>query len=147
MERIAIRSIKLAPMKISRRRFVKRLTPGTATSMVAGKLWQRNLLAFCELPPGEEGAVFKVWLGDFPALQPDYGSVRLGIDPLGPSYPAGLFHPFLINRDAPVDTGLLVNNAGRPGKSTEPVRAWAARNHPSRPHESNWFLRRQFGPV
>jgi len=85
-------------MKIPRRRFVKMLTFGSATSVVAGKLWQRSLLAFCELPPGEKGAVFKVRLSDFPALQQDYGSVRLSINPLGPSYPDGLFYPFMINR-------------------------------------------------
>ncbi len=91
--------LKFAFMKIARRRFVKLLTFGTATSLVAGKFWQRNLLAFCELPPGQEGAVFNVRLSEFPALQQDYGSVRLGINPIGPSYPSGLFYPILINRD------------------------------------------------
>ncbi len=86
-------------MNIPRRRFVKLLTFGTATSLVAGKFCRHNLLAYCELPPGQEGAVFKIRLSDFPALQEDYGSVRLGINPIGSDFPDGLFYPFIINRD------------------------------------------------
>lgn len=86
-------------MKIPRRRFIKFVTFGSATSMIAGKLWQREVLAFCELPPGQQGAVFKIRLSDYPALQQDYGSVRLGIKPLGPLKPEDIFYPFLINRD------------------------------------------------
>ncbi|MBP9902298.1 MAG: ubiquinol-cytochrome c reductase iron-sulfur subunit [Verrucomicrobiota bacterium] len=94
-------------MKIPRRRFVKLLTFGTATSLVAGKLWQRDLLAFCELPPGEEGAVLKIRLSDYPALQQAYGSVRLGINPISSEYPDGDFYPILINRDGLGDFHVL----------------------------------------
>lgn len=89
-------------MQIPRRRFIKFITFGTATSMVAGKLWQRDLLAYCEPLPGQKDAVFKVRISDFPALQQDWGSVRLGLNPVRPDvepFPDGAFYPFLINRD------------------------------------------------
>ena len=89
-------------MNIPRRRFVKLLTFGTATSIVAGKLWQREVLAFCEPGPGEvvKDGVFKVRLSDYPALSQDFGSVRLGLNPVSHDhYPDGTFYPFLINRD------------------------------------------------
>jgi len=89
-------------MKIERRRFVKMLTFGTATSVISGKLWQREALAFCVPSPGQENAVLRIRVSDFPALQQDFGSVRLGINPVLPDvepFPDGNFWPFLINRD------------------------------------------------
>ena len=89
-------------MNIPRRRFIKFVTFGTATSLVAGKLWQRELLAFCTPPVGEvvKDGVFKVRISDYPALSQDLGSVRLGLNPVGnDDYPDGTFYPFLINRD------------------------------------------------
>jgi Rieske Fe-S protein len=89
-------------MNIPRRRFVKMLTFGTATSVIAGKLWQREVLAFCDPLPGQKIAVFKVRISDFPALSQAWGSVRLGINPVRPDvepFPDGPFYPFLINRD------------------------------------------------
>ena len=56
-------------MKIRRRWFVKLLTFGTATSVIAGKLWQREVLAFCDPLPGEQDAVFKVRIGDLVDLR------------------------------------------------------------------------------
>ena len=89
-------------MNIPRRQFVKLLTFGTATSVIAGKLWQREVLAFCDPLPEQKDAVFKVRVSDYPALLQDWGSVRLGINPVLPDaepFPDGAFYPFLINRD------------------------------------------------
>ena len=93
----------VAPVAVlSRRRFVKILTFGTATSLVAGKLWQREVLAYCDPLPGDLTATFKVRLSDYPALLQDFGSVRLGINPVRPDsepFPDGNFWPLIINRD------------------------------------------------
>ena len=89
-------------MNLPRRRFVKLLTFGTATSVIAGKLWQRDVLAFCDPLPGQKDAIFKVRVSDYPALLQSWGSVRLGINPVLPDvepFPNGPFYPFLINRD------------------------------------------------
>jgi Rieske Fe-S protein len=88
-------------MSLPRRQFIKYVTFGTATSMIAGKLWQREVLAFCEPGPGEivKDGVFKVRVSDYPALSQNFGSVRLGINPVLGDYPDGTFYPFLINRD------------------------------------------------
>jgi len=87
-------------MKIPRRRFIKFVTFGTAASVVAGKLWQCELLAYCDPPAGAKDGVFKVRVSDYPALSQDFGSVRLGLNPVGfDNRPDGMFHPFLVNRD------------------------------------------------
>ena len=88
-------------MHTPRRTFLKLVTFGTATSVIAGKLWQREVLAYCENLPGQQNAVFKVKLSEFPALQTDYGSVRLGINPVSSTAPIddGRFYPFIITRD------------------------------------------------
>src|SRR4030095_4829741 len=85
-----------------RRQFLRLVTFGTATSMIAGKLWQREVLAFCDATPSQKDAVFNVRISDYPALSQDLGSVRLGINPVRPDdepFPDGNFYPFLINRD------------------------------------------------
>lgn len=85
----------------SRRKFVKLITFGTATGLVGGKLWQREVLAYCEPTEGVANAVLKIKLSDYPALSQELGSVRLGINPVQPydePYPDGDFYPFLINR-------------------------------------------------
>ena len=89
-------------MNVPRRRFIKFITFGTAMSVVAGKLWQREVLAVCVPGQGEivKDGVFKVRISDYPALSQDFGSVRLGLNPVHrDDYPDGSFHPFLINRD------------------------------------------------
>lgn len=91
-------------MNIPRRRFLKFVTFGTATSLVGGQWWQREVLAYCTPPGGEivKTGVFQVRLSDYPALLAAWGSVRLGINPVRPDvepFPDGAFYPFLINRD------------------------------------------------
>lgn len=88
-------------MQLPRRTFLKYVTFGTATSVVAGKLWQREVLAYCENLPGQQNAVLKVKISEYPALLSDFGSVRLGINPVNSSDPIddGRFYPFIITRD------------------------------------------------
>lgn len=88
-------------MHIPRRTFLKLVTFGTATSVVAGKIWQRDVLAYCENLPGQQDAVFKLKISDFPALQSEFGSVRLGINPVSSPAPIddGRFYPLIITRD------------------------------------------------
>jgi Rieske Fe-S protein len=90
------------PIQVPRRRFIQFITFGAATSMLGGKLWQREVLAYCVPLPDQKDARFKVRLSDYPALQDSWGSVRLGVNPVRPDvepYPDGAFYPFLINRD------------------------------------------------
>lgn len=88
-------------MHIPRRTFLKYVTFGAATSVVAGKLWQREVLAYCENLPGQQDGLFKVRVSDYPALLEDYGSVRLGVNPVISPAPIddGRFYPFIITRD------------------------------------------------
>jgi Rieske Fe-S protein len=87
-------------MQFARRKFLKIITFGTATSVIAGKLWQREVMAYCENQPGQKDAVFKVRLSDYPALQSEFGSVRLGINPVTSENPLddGRFYPLIITR-------------------------------------------------
>lgn len=88
-------------MHTPRRTFLKYVTFGTATSFVAGKLWQREVLAYCENLPGQKNAVFKIKLSDYPALLSENGSVRLGINPVISEDPLddGRYYPLIITRD------------------------------------------------
>ncbi len=83
-----------------RREFIKTLTLLSATSTLLGKTWITNVLAQ-QMPDG----VLRLKLSDFPALQTDFGSVRIATSALVPSggipgctRPAGLFYPVIINR-------------------------------------------------
>lgn len=58
----------------SRRKFLKTVTLLTATSSLAGRTWTNTVVA--QLLP--KGGVLRVKLSDFPALQADFGSVRIG---------------------------------------------------------------------
>ena len=85
-----------------RRRFLQYISFGVATSVVGGKLWQREVMAYCVPLPDQKEAVFKVKISDYPALLNSWGSVRLGVNPVRPDvqpFPDGSFYPILINRD------------------------------------------------
>ena len=82
-------------VNLSRRKFVKMFSLGTASSMLLGKPWRASVLA--DVTPGAAG-LLKVKLSDFPALLENYGSVRLGVNPIDdPSGPLGFFYPIVIN--------------------------------------------------
>jgi len=84
----------------SRRRFIKSFVVGTASGLVLGKPWRAAVLAQAS-PAGEPSiGVLRVKLTDYPSLLQEYGSVRLGLNPIYPdsSGPIGFFYPILINR-------------------------------------------------
>jgi Rieske Fe-S protein len=87
---------------LSRRRFVKLSALGTATSLLGGRLWRQTVWADMQ-PDGTAGGTFKIRISDYPGLQTQFGSVRLGINPVRPDsepFPDGDFYPILVTRDA-----------------------------------------------
>jgi nitrite reductase/ring-hydroxylating ferredoxin subunit len=88
-------------MTTPRRKFIRLVTFGAATSVISGKLWQREVLAYCEPIPDQPQGVFKIRVSDYPALLQNWGSVRIGVNPVtgGDPFPEGDFYPILINRD------------------------------------------------
>jgi len=83
---------------IPRRRFIKGLFLGTAFSSVLGKSWSSAYAA--TFTPASEGPTFRINISDYPALQGELGSVRLGVNPVGPDdFPSGRYYPVIINRD------------------------------------------------
>jgi len=85
-----------------RRQFIRLLTFGTASSFLGGRLWQTPLMAVCVPLPGQKPATLKIRLADYPALGQEFGSVRLGINPISSGsepFPTGNFYPILVNRD------------------------------------------------
>lgn len=84
--------------QIPRRRFVKGLFLGTAISSILGKSW-KSLYAAAVSPAAGE-ATFQINVSDYPALQEELGSVRVGVNPVGSDdFPAGLYWPIIINKD------------------------------------------------
>jgi cytochrome b6-f complex iron-sulfur subunit len=89
-------------MQHPRRRFIKFLTFGTASSFLGGALWRLPVMAVCTPLPGQKPANLTIRLADYPALAQEFGSVRLGINPItggSEPFPNGNFYPILVNRD------------------------------------------------
>src|SRR5262245_33841785 len=82
---------------LTRRRFVKTFALGTAFSTLFGKTWRASVLA--EITRSNVG-LLRVKLSDYPALLEDFGSVRIGINPIDNPFGAlGSFYPILINHE------------------------------------------------
>ena len=81
----------------SRRQFVKTLMFGTAASLFLGRPWRATVLA--EPQPAEGVGLFRVKVSDYPPLQQDFGSVRLGFNPMDFALPLGAFYPVIINHE------------------------------------------------
>ena len=65
--------------------------------MAFGKVWKGSVLA--QITPSHVG-LLRVKLSDYPALLEDFGSVRIGINPIdNPDGPLGFFYPILINHE------------------------------------------------
>src|SRR5438445_7155424 len=81
---------------LPRRRFVKTFVLLTASSILSGRKWLGTVLL--EAAPG--GGVLKLKTSDYPALQHDFGSVRIGTSPVDDvtHVPVGLYYPVIINR-------------------------------------------------
>jgi Rieske Fe-S protein len=87
---------------LSRRRFVRLIALLGAASVGAGKAWSSTVIA--DVRPksvNADGGLLRLRLTDFPALQHDFGSVRLGTSAIGSNqHPLGLYYPVIINRAA-----------------------------------------------
>jgi len=84
---------------VPRRRFVKGLFLGTAFSSILGKSWSSAYAAVVS-PASQTEASFQINVNDYPALQGEIGSVRLGVSQVGPDhFPASRYYPVIINRD------------------------------------------------
>jgi nitrite reductase/ring-hydroxylating ferredoxin subunit len=82
----------------NRREFVKRFSLLPAFSTLLAASWSSTLLAAVTLPKRPTTGRMLLKVSDFPALQNDFGSVRIGTSPLAGNEPTGLLHPILINR-------------------------------------------------
>ncbi len=99
---------------ISRRRFVKTFALGTAASTLFGKAWRASVLA--DITPSGPGKL-RVKLSDYPALLENFGSVRIGINPIDEEFLMevyGPFFPVMINHNAGVYYAMntFCNHAG-----------------------------------
>ncbi len=84
---------------LDRRSFAKTLTFATAYSSLLGKSWTHLVAGEVRLASTSTVGTLRLKLGDFPALQTESGSVRLGFNPLrGDLQPDGQFYPVIINR-------------------------------------------------
>ena len=81
----------------SRRRFVKTIMFGTAASVLFGRPWRATVRAEPQPSPG--AGLFRVKISDYPPLQEDFGSVRLGFNPIEIFGPIGAFYPIIINHE------------------------------------------------
>lgn len=81
---------------IPRRHFVKLFVLGSAVTAVSGKPLRQPILA--GVTPSQVGHL-QVRVSDFPILAQEYGSVRVGVNPIqNPDYPLGDFYPVVITR-------------------------------------------------
>jgi nitrite reductase/ring-hydroxylating ferredoxin subunit len=90
---------------MQRRRFIKMFAFVTAWSTLSGKSWKDVFAAEIHPLATSSTGTLRLKLQDFPALQTESGSVRLGINALAGSppngpMPNGQFYPVIINRAA-----------------------------------------------
>ncbi len=92
--------MKIKPTNlVPRREFVRQFVAAAATSVLGSRMNLSTVvaqIAESDLPSG----VFHIRLSDFPALQKNSGSVRLGINRVSGGQPAGGNYPILINRES-----------------------------------------------
>ncbi|MBI1842584.1 MAG: Rieske 2Fe-2S domain-containing protein [Verrucomicrobia bacterium] len=83
----------------SRRRFLKRFALGSLAFPVAGAMRHGFFLADLEAAAIPNAGAVKISLSEFPSLQDPFGSLRLGMNPVGPDhFPEGAVYPLLITR-------------------------------------------------
>jgi Rieske Fe-S protein len=87
-----------SPPLLTRKTFVKTFLLAVAHSSLPGRSWTTAVAS--ELHPNALPVpTLQVRLQDFPALQNDFGSVRIAINPInGNSGPSGTFYPVILNR-------------------------------------------------
>lgn len=81
---------------LNRRSFIAGVGLGTATSWLAGVAALTRVVV--QAQPASEIGTLRIALSDFPALQSNLGSIRLGTSPQDGFYPSGLYYPVIINR-------------------------------------------------
>ncbi|MBI3414455.1 MAG: Rieske (2Fe-2S) protein [Verrucomicrobia bacterium] len=87
---------------IDRRHFVKTFAFATAYSSLLGQSWTNLIAGEVALQSAPSTGVLRLKLTDFPALQTESGSARIGINPLrgggGGLMPDGNFYPIIVSR-------------------------------------------------
>jgi len=85
-----------------RRDFVKLFAFGLASSALLGQPWRRTLFAEATAASPNGSGLLEIRLSEYPALLDDFGSVRIGLNPISDdsTTPLGFFYPVLINRGA-----------------------------------------------
>lgn len=83
---------------IPRREFIKVFALTTAYSSLFNGDWFGTVLAEVSPQARPTVGVLRLNIDDFPALQNDFGSVRIGTSRLSANVPVGLFYPMLVNR-------------------------------------------------
>ncbi len=81
---------------LSRRAFIARMGLGTITSYFAAGMATTEVAVTAQNLTGT--GTLRLRIADFPALQQDFGSLRIGTSPQAGTYPSGLFDPIIINR-------------------------------------------------
>lgn len=81
-----------------RRHFLKTFAVTTAYSSILGADWFGTVLAEVKSVSRPSVGILRLKITDFPALQNDFGSVRIGTSRLIGDVPQGIFYPVLINR-------------------------------------------------
>ena len=86
---------------LPRRQALKQFALGAVGLSFSGKLSRRSFLAEMEAATPDISGAIRISLQEFPTLLNELGSIRLGINPIGPDqFPDGDFYPILVNRGA-----------------------------------------------
>lgn len=81
---------------LNRRTFILNVALGTVISRVAGVC--NSIPVAAQAEPRFGDAILRLRLSDYPALQQDFGSIRVGTTPQSGTEPAGFLYPIVINR-------------------------------------------------
>ena len=85
---------------VPRRQFVKGLFLATVSSTFMNKPWSDAFASEIALTNPANG-IIRINLQDYPPLQQEFGSIRVGVNPVGPdNFPQGYFWPVIISRGA-----------------------------------------------
>lgn len=93
--------VKSDVSRIPRRGVIKQFALGAAGIAFGGKLSRLGFLAEMQAAKHDLSGAIRISLQEFPVLTNELGSLRLGINPIGPDhFPDGNFYPIIINRGA-----------------------------------------------
>lgn len=86
---------------VPRRQFIKGLFLGTISSTFLNKPWSGLFASEVVRSSLPQNGVIRFNIQDFPPLQEEFGSIRIGVNPITPdpdSFPLGYFWPVIISR-------------------------------------------------